>query len=196
MPELSAGASGIRIVDDFDVRSAQIGCATVVLIEFTGNGSRIPPPALGQARTPLRSSDPATFLLSTRIVQRNVRSVSSSAPPVQPLIANATLVASPLAPLVLVCDGDAVSRDVREAQLRTAGLRVVVARTGFEAIVKASCKMPDVILLDDSLMGIDAAETIRMLTTCPTTAHIPVVRLLRGRRLPQRMVSRLRRVAA
>lgn len=97
---------------------------------------------------------------------------------------------------MLMADGDAVSRDVREAQLRTAGFRVSVARTGFEAIVKASCHVPDVILMDDSVTGIDAAETLRMLRTCPVTAHIPVVRLLRGRRLAQRTLSRLRRVAA
>ena len=97
------------------------------------------------------------------------------------------------APLVLIADGNAVSRDLRESQLRAAGLRVSVARTGFEAIVKASCQVPDVILLDDSLIDIEAAETGRLLTTCKLTSHIPVVRLLRGRRLPQRMLSRLRR---
>ena len=97
------------------------------------------------------------------------------------------------APLVLIADGNDVSRDLREAQLRAAGLRVSVARTGFEAIVKASCQVPDVILLDDSLIDIEAAETGRLLTTCKLTSHIPVVRLLRGRRLPQRMLSRLRR---
>jgi len=101
-----------------------------------------------------------------------------------------------MAPLVLMADGDAVSRDVREAQLRTAGFRVAVARTGFEAIVKASCHVPDVILLDESVTGIDAVETIRMLRTCPTTAQIPIVRLFRGRRLAQRTLHRLRRVAA
>ena len=101
-----------------------------------------------------------------------------------------------MAPLVLMADGDAVSRDVREAQLRTAGFRVAVARTGFEAIVKASCHVPDVILLDESVTVIDAVETIRMLRTCPTTAHIPIVRLFRGRRLAQRTLHRLRRVAA
>ena len=123
--------------------------------------------------------------------------MSRSVTAVQPLVATPPRrVVSTLAPLVLIADGDAVSRDIREAQLRAAGLRVSVASTGFEAIVKASCKVPDVILLDDSLGGIDAAETIRMLTTCPTTAHIPIVRLLRGRRLAQRMLSRLRRVAA
>lgn len=100
------------------------------------------------------------------------------------------------APLVLIADGDAVSRDVREAQLRAAGLRVSVARTGFEAIVKASCQVPDVILLADSLNDIEAMETGRLLTTCPMTSHIPIVRLLRGRRLPQRMLTRLKRVAA
>jgi CheY-like chemotaxis protein len=115
---------------------------------------------------------------------------------VPPLLIASTPLSAPLIPLVLMADGDAVSRDVREAQLRTAGLRLSIARTGFEAIVKACCYTPDVILLDDSLTGIDAAETIRMLTTCPLTAHIPIVRLPRGRRLPQRMLSRLRRVAA
>lgn len=114
----------------------------------------------------------------------------------QTLIIPRTPLATSVGPLILMADGDAVSRDVRESQLRTAGLRVSIARTGFEAIVKACCYTPDVILLDDSLTGIDAAETIRMLTTCPTTAHIPIVRLLRGRRLPQRMLSRLRREPA
>jgi CheY-like chemotaxis protein len=96
-------------------------------------------------------------------------------------------------PLVLIADADAVSREIREAQLRAAGVRVSVARTGFEAIVKASCHVPDVILLDDSLNDIEAAETGRLLTTCPVTSHIPVVRLLRGRRLPRRILTRLRR---
>lgn len=70
-----------------------------------------------------------------------------------------------------------------------------VARTGFEAIVKASCQVPDLILLDDSLLDIDSVETGRLLTTCPVTAHIPVVRLLPGRKVPQRAMMRLRRAA-
>jgi CheY-like chemotaxis protein len=129
-------------------------------------------------------------------VHRTAQQASRSTARVPPLLIPRTPLAAPLVPLILMADGDAVSRDVREVQLRTAGLRVSIARTGFEAIVKACCYTPDIILLDDSLTGIDAEETIRMLTTCPTTAHIPIVRLIRGRRLPQRMLSRLRRVAA
>jgi CheY-like chemotaxis protein len=100
------------------------------------------------------------------------------------------------APHVLIADGNAVSREIREAQLRAAGISVSVARTGFEAIVKASCQVPDVILIDDSLSDIEPAETGRLLTTCPMTAHIPVVRLVRGRRLPRRMLTRLCQVAS
>jgi len=101
-----------------------------------------------------------------------------------------------LAPLVLIADGDRTSREIREGQLRAAGLRVSVASTGFEAIVKASCLLPDVILLADSLNDIEAMETGRLLATCPVTSHIPIVRPLRAGKLPQRMLTRLRRVAA
>jgi CheY-like chemotaxis protein len=135
-------------------------------------------------------------LLAAIVVHRNASPVSRSAAHPASFVATSPSLGRGVAPLVLMADGDAVSRDVREAQLRTAGFRVSVARTGFEAIVKASCHVPDVILMDDSVTGIDAAETLRMLRTCPVTAHIPVVRLLRGRRLAQRTLSRLRRVAA
>ncbi len=92
---------------------------------------------------------------------------------------------------VLVADGNAASRQRRRSQLIAAGLRVTVARTGFEAIVKASCEVPDLILIDDSLADIDAAETGRLITTCPVTAHIPIVRLTAGRPVPTRVFTRL-----
>jgi DNA-binding response OmpR family regulator len=96
---------------------------------------------------------------------------------------------------VLIADGDDMSRSLREAQLRTAGCRVSVARTGFEAIVKASCHMPDVILLDESLSDIGATDTGRLITTCPVTSHIPVVHLHPGRPLPRRVLTIVRQSA-
>ena len=96
---------------------------------------------------------------------------------------------------VLVADADANSRKRRQSQLLAAGFRVSVARTAFEAIVKASCHIPDLILIDDSIADIEAAETGRLITTCPVTAHIPIVRLAAGRRVPPRVFTRLRRSA-
>ena len=93
---------------------------------------------------------------------------------------------------VLVADGNAASRERRQMQLEAAGYRVSVARTGFEAIVKATCHVPDLILIDESIADIEPAETGRLITTCPVTAHIPVVRVPRGRRVPARVFARIR----
>ena len=50
-------------------------------------------------------------------------------------------------PLVLVADADAGSRTRRTRQLEGRGFRVAVSRTVFETIVKASCHLPDLILV-------------------------------------------------
>ena len=91
-------------------------------------------------------------------------------------------------PLVLVADADPASRQRRRSQLEHRGFRVTLARTPFEAIVKASCHLPDLILLDASLGAEGAVETTQLLSTCPATAHIPILQL-RGRRLPSRLFS-------
>lgn len=105
---------------------------------------------------------------------------------------------SPLPPLLpphaLLADVSAPAQELRAAELRAAGFRVSIARTGFEAIVKASCHVPDLILIG-SLGDMGAAETARLITTCPMTAHIPVLQMAPGRRVPQRKLSQLRRAA-
>jgi CheY-like chemotaxis protein len=122
-------------------------------------------------------------------------SVSESATAVSRPVTEAGARSADLVPHVLVADSDAATRAAREAQLRAAGLRVSVARTGFEAIVKASYHLPDLILLDDSLNDIERTETARLLQTCPATAHIPIVRLVRGRGVSRRVLTRLTRAA-
>jgi CheY-like chemotaxis protein len=92
-------------------------------------------------------------------------------------------------PLALVADPDALSRARRADQLESRGFRVVLARTTFEAIVKASCLLPDLILLASSLGRQAADETTELLKTCPATAHIPIVRLSPGRRVPARVLG-------
>jgi CheY-like chemotaxis protein len=95
-------------------------------------------------------------------------------------------------PLVLIADADPQSRARRARQLTGRGFRVAVARTSFETIVKASCGLPDLILVDASLGEAAAQETAELLSTSPATAHIPVVRLTPGRRLPSRVFAAAR----
>lgn len=89
-------------------------------------------------------------------------------------------------PLVLVADPNAASRARRADQLQGRGFRVALARTPFEAIVKASCLLPDLILLGSAFPD---DETADLLTTCPSTAHIPIVRLAPRRRVPARVFA-------
>ena len=92
-------------------------------------------------------------------------------------------------PLVLIADADPESRRRRTQLLTRRGFRVTGARTPFETIVKASCHRPDLILVDASLGDSGAQETSDLLSTCPATAHIPIVRLTPGRRIPTRLVA-------
>jgi CheY-like chemotaxis protein len=93
------------------------------------------------------------------------------------------------APHVLIADTNARTLAARAEQLLAAGLKVSQARTSFEAIVKASCHVPDFILLDGSLRELTVADTLRLLTTCPVTAHIPIFQLSPGRRVPRRVLA-------
>jgi response regulator RpfG family c-di-GMP phosphodiesterase len=99
-------------------------------------------------------------------------------------------------PHVLIADRNDRTLAARAKQLLAAGLRVSQAHTAFEAIVKASCYVPDFILLDGSLVDLDAAATGQLLTTCPMTAHIPIFQLRPGRRVPQRVVAAALRQSA
>jgi CheY-like chemotaxis protein len=95
----------------------------------------------------------------------------------------------PLTRHVLIADTNARTLAARAEQLLAAGLKVSQARTSFEAIVKASCHVPDFILLDGSIGDLTAADTLQLLTTCPVTAHIPIFRLAPGRRVPRRVLA-------
>ena len=92
-------------------------------------------------------------------------------------------------PLVLVADADAASRSRRMRQLEHRGFRVTVSRTLFETIVKASCHLPDLIVVGASLGEAVMRETTELLSTCPATAHIPIIQLSRGRRIPTRFFA-------
>jgi CheY-like chemotaxis protein len=61
--------------------------------------------------------------------------------------------------------------------LRFCGFRVAEARNGNEALEQAFSLMPDLILMDLSLPGMDGWEATRQLKADPRTSRIPVVAL-------------------
>lgn len=80
-------------------------------------------------------------------------------------------------PLVLVVDDYEDARDMYSEYLTFSGFRVVEARTGDEALEKAFTLLPDLILMDLSLPGLDGLEATRRLKADSRTRTIPVVAL-------------------
>ena len=66
-----------------------------------------------------------------------------------------------------------LARDV----LEYAGFTVLVAMTGEEAVLRAHQALPDLVLMDLQLPGIDGFEVLRRLRGDDATASIPVVAL-------------------
>jgi two-component system, cell cycle response regulator DivK len=79
--------------------------------------------------------------------------------------------------LVLVVDDYQDAREMYAQFFACSGFRVVEASNGVEALEKASALVPDVILMDLSLPGMDGWEATRRLKANQQTRHIPVVAL-------------------
>jgi CheY-like chemotaxis protein len=80
-------------------------------------------------------------------------------------------------PLILVVDDYEDAREMYAEYLRFCGFRVAEARNGNEALEQVHALMPDLILMDLSLPGIDGWEATRQLKADEKTRHIPVVAL-------------------
>jgi two-component system cell cycle response regulator DivK len=79
------------------------------------------------------------------------------------------------APLVLVVDDYADNREMYAKFLRYKGLRVAEAEDGSVALKKAHELIPDVILMDLSLPGVDGWQATRELKADSRTQNIPIV---------------------
>lgn len=76
---------------------------------------------------------------------------------------------------VLVVDDIAVNVRLLEAKLTAEYYDVLSASNGPEALKAVSANLPDIILLDVMMQGMDGFEVCKRLKSDPATAHIPVV---------------------
>ena len=80
-----------------------------------------------------------------------------------------------VAPKVLICDDDALVREVVKTMLTGAGYRVWTASNGSEVLALARAVKPDVIVLDLLMPGIGGREAAANLKRDAETADIPIV---------------------
>jgi two-component system, OmpR family, alkaline phosphatase synthesis response regulator PhoP len=69
-------------------------------------------------------------------------------------------------------------RDIRELvgfTLKLAGLETVYAANGFEAVDRAKADLPDLILMDLHMPGMEGDEAARQIAVDPLTKNIPII---------------------
>ena len=76
---------------------------------------------------------------------------------------------------VLVVEDDDDLRRLYRDVLRLAGFRVTEARSGYEALKLLESELPDVIVLDLVMPGLDGLTVRRELAHRPETQNIPIV---------------------
>jgi DNA-binding response OmpR family regulator len=80
-------------------------------------------------------------------------------------------------PTILVVDDEEDIRELVTLNLRREGYGVVTCETGEQALKQVSTKMPDAIILDLMLPGIDGLEVCRRLKADPKTCQVVIVML-------------------
>lgn len=79
---------------------------------------------------------------------------------------------------ILIIDDEDDIREVAAMSLETvAGWEVIMASSGAQGLVRAAEYLPDAILLDVMMPGMDGPTTFRELRRNPRTARIPVLLL-------------------
>ncbi|MDY6902176.1 MAG: response regulator [Cyanobacteriota bacterium] len=77
--------------------------------------------------------------------------------------------------LILIVDDIPVNLDVLSQTLSTAGYNVAIATNGRRALKQLERKLPDLILLDIKMSGMDGFEVCQKIKANPKTCNIPII---------------------
>jgi PAS domain S-box-containing protein len=77
--------------------------------------------------------------------------------------------------LAMVVDDNIANRHIMSSLLESAGIRVVTAGGGFDAIERAQTERPQIIFMDLKMKDLDGFEATRRLASDPLTSSIPVI---------------------
>jgi CheY-like chemotaxis protein len=77
--------------------------------------------------------------------------------------------------LILIVDDEPEIVDIYKTELELAGFDIITAANGMEGIQTAKEKMPDLILMDFKMPGMDGIETFTRIHNDPATKDIKVV---------------------
>lgn len=77
--------------------------------------------------------------------------------------------------LILVVEDNETTRDLVQTQLTFLGYRVTTAKNGAEGVAKAMAELPDLIVMDIQMPGMDGLHATSQIRKEPTTQVIPIL---------------------
>lgn len=80
-------------------------------------------------------------------------------------------------PTILLVEDNDLNRDMLSRRLTRRGYLVLSAPDGEQGVLLAGSEMPDLILMDISLPGLNGWDATRRIRQTPATAGIPVIAL-------------------
>ncbi len=92
-------------------------------------------------------------------------------------------------PRVLVIDDDRITLRVIEASLKRLNYEVITANSGEAGLKLVKSEMPDVVVTDKMMPGIDGFEVTRRLRRDPSLAHIPILVLTGEQELEDKLAA-------
>ena len=78
-------------------------------------------------------------------------------------------------PSVLVVDDDESMRALLKRQMELDGYRVVIAENGAKALAECEAKLPDLVLLDALMPGMDGFQVTEILRSSERTQSVPII---------------------
>lgn len=76
---------------------------------------------------------------------------------------------------ILVVDDEQEVLELLDIELSTEGYQVIKAGNSEDAIQKAKHSLPDLILMDIVMPGMDGAQAVKLLKNAPSTSNIPII---------------------
>jgi CheY-like chemotaxis protein len=78
---------------------------------------------------------------------------------------------------ILIVEDNEINRDMLTRRLKRQGFSVCCACNGPEGVDMATSEMPDLILMDIALGGMDGWEATQLIKARPSTSAIPIIAL-------------------
>ncbi|MBD2208023.1 response regulator [Calothrix sp. FACHB-1219] len=80
-------------------------------------------------------------------------------------------------PLILLAEDNQANIDTMSGYFESRGYRMLLAKNGQQAIDFAKSQLPDLIVMDIQMPGIDGLEAMRRIRQEPQLMHIPIIAL-------------------